>query len=271
MDPLAELVKIDPKSIGVGQYQHDVDQKLLKNRLQTTVELCVNKVGVELNTASKELLTFISGLGPKLAAGIIDYRNTVGKFNNRNELLNVPGLGKKAFEQCAGFLRIEDGDNILDNTAVHPENYSTVRQIASSLNVDLEQLIGDATRLKSVKADEFVSENAGSITIKDILKELEKPGRDPREEFSLFKFDQNIRRINDVVPGMKLPGIVTNLTAFGAFVDIGIKEAGLLHKSQISNEFVDNPADHLSLNQQLIVKVLDVDIERKRISLSLKN
>ncbi len=270
MDPLAELVKIDPKSIGVGQYQHDVDQKLLKKSLQTTVEICVNKVGVELNTASKELLTFISGLGPKLAASIVEHRNSKGRFLNRNQLLNVPGLGKKAFEQCAGFLRIENGENILDSTAVHPENYSTVRKIAASLKVSMDDLIGDTKKLKSVNADAFVSENAGSITIKDILEELEKPGRDPREKFSLFKFNQNIRSINDVIPGMKLPGIVTNLTAFGAFIDIGIKESGLLHKSQISDEYVENPADHLSLNQQLILKVLDVDLERKRISLSLK-
>ncbi len=270
MDPLAELVKIDPKSIGVGQYQHDVDQKLLKKSLQTTVEICVNKVGVELNTASKELLTFISGLGPKLAASIVEHRNSKGRFLNRNQLLNVPGLGKKAFEQCAGFLRIENGENILDSTAVHPENYSTVRKIAASLKVSMDDLIGDTKKLKSVNADAFVSENAGSITIKDILEELEKPGRDPREKFILFKFNQNIRSIKDVIPGMKLPGIVTNLTAFGAFIDIGIKESGLLHKSQISDEYVENPADHLSLNQQLILKVLDVDLERKRISLSLK-
>lgn len=270
MDPLAELVKIDPKSIGVGQYQHDVDQKLLMKSLQTRVELCVNKVGVDLNTSSKELLTYVSGLGPKLAKSIVEHRNSNGIFTSRHKLLDVPGLGKKAFEQCAGFLRITGGANILDSTAVHPENYDTVRKIAANNNVKVEELIGDTQLIRSIKVDDYVSKQAGSITIKDILEELEKPGRDPRQEFEMFKFDQNIRSIGDIVIGMKLPGIVSNITAFGAFVDIGIKESGLLHKSQISNDYVEDPSEYLKLNQQLIVRVLDVDIERKRISLSLK-
>ncbi len=270
MDPLAELVKIDPKSIGVGQYQHDVDQKLLKQSLQTTVEICVNKVGVDLNTASKELLTYVSGLGPKLAASIIDHRNTNGKFVNRQQLKEVKGLGSKAFEQCAGFLRITDGDNILDSTAVHPEHYPVVRTIAKSLKKPVEELIGEVKLKEKLHISEFTSGTIGQATLEDIFDELEKPGRDPRDQFTMFKFDQNIRNIGDIKTGMKLPGIVTNITAFGAFIDLGIKESGLLHKSEISNEFVSDPSKHLSLNQQLIVKVIDIDIERKRISLSLK-
>jgi len=271
LDPLAELVKIDPKSIGVGQYQHDINQKLLKQSLQATVEMCVNKVGVDLNTASKELLTYVSGLGPKLASQIIEYRNTNGNFKNRNELLKVPGLGKKAFEQAAGFLRITGGDNILDSTAVHPENYSVVKKIAKKQGVKPEQLIGDTNLRSSVNIEELVDDNAGQITIKDILDELEKPGRDPRKKFKSFKFDSSIKSIEDVRVGMVLPGIVTNITAFGAFINLGIKESALLHKSQIANEFVTNPGDYLRINQQLMVKIIEVDLDRKRIGLNLKD
>lgn len=270
MDPLAELVKIDPKSIGVGQYQHDVDQKLLKRSLQTTIELCVNNVGVDLNSASKELLSHISGLGSKLASNIVSFRNKNGLFTNRKELLKVDGLGAKAFEQSAGFLRIKDGDNPLDYTAVHPEQYTIVTKIASKLGLSINQLVGNTDMISNVNTEEFISNSIGNSTFKDILKELEKPGRDPRKKFKTFKFDPNIKSINDVKPGTILPGIITNITAFGAFVDIGVKESALLHKSQIANEFVSNPGDYLRLNQQLQVKVIDVDIERKRIGLTLK-
>lgn len=270
LDPLAELVKIDPKSIGVGQYQHDVNPKLLKESLQSTVELCVNKVGVNLNTASKELLTYVSGLGPSLAKQIIEYRDKVGYFNNRQELLKVTGLGKKAFEQAAGFLRIKGGDNILDSTAVHPEHYKTVKDIAKTLGVSLVDLIGNPKLRSSINLAEL-SQEIGSITLADILDELEKPGRDPRKKFELFKFDSNIRDINDISVGMVLPGTVTNITAFGAFINLGIKESALLHKSQIANEFVNNPADYLRINQQVRVKVIEVDTDRKRIGLSMKD
>lgn len=271
IDPLSELVKIDPKSIGVGQYQHDVNQKLLKESLNNTVEICVNKVGVDLNTASKELLTYVSGLGPKLAGNVVEYRNTNGSYNDRNELLNVSGLGKKAFEQSAGFLRIKSGKNILDSTAVHPENYQTVRLIAKQLNVSVSDLIGNKSLLKNVSIDKFVSPEVGKLTIADIIDELEKPGRDPRKKFKTFSYNNTIKSINDVKPGMELPGIVTNITAFGAFINLGIKESALLHKSQIANEFVSDPSKYLRINQQIKVKVIEVDIERKRIGLSLKD
>ncbi len=269
MDPLAELVKVEPKSIGVGQYQHDVNQKLLKQSLQLTVELCVNKVGVELNTASKELLTYVSGLGPKLASQIVEYRNIIGNFKNRDELLEVPGLGKKAFQQAAGFLRIKNGDNILDKTAVHPENYVIVHNIAGKLNLKPDQLIGDRSILGSIKPDDFVTKDYGLITINDILSELEKPGRDPRKKFETVKFDSSIRSIADLSVGIVLPGIVNNITAFGAFVDLGIHESALLHKSQIADEFVNDPADYLRINQQVKVKIIEIDITRKRIGLSM--
>ena len=271
LDPLAELVKIDPKSIGVGQYQHDVNQKLLKQSLQSTVELCVNKVGVDLNTASKELLTYVSGLGPKIASQIIEYRNNNGDFKTREELLNVPGLGKKAYQQAAGFLRIKNGDNILDSTAVHPEHYDVVKNIAKKRRLKLEELIGDKQLISSINFDEFVNDNIGIISLKDILDELEKPGRDPRKKFVTFKFDSHIKSIGDISNGMVLHGTVTNITAFGAFVNLGIHESALLHKSQIANEYVSNPADYLRINQQVMVKVIEVDIERKRIGLSMKD
>lgn len=271
IDPLSELVKIDPKSIGVGQYQHDVNQKLLKEGLQSTVEICVNKVGVDLNTASKELLTYISGLGPKLATQIIDYRNNNGNINNRQELNNVPGLGKKAFQQAAGFLRIKSGVNILDSTAVHPEHYNLVNKIAKKQKVKLKQLIGNSQLRLSIDINELVDDNVGILTIKDILDELEKPGRDPRKKFTTFKLDSSICHISDLKAGMTLNGIVTNLTAFGAFINLGLHESALLHKSQIANEFVSNPADYLRINQQVTVRILEVDTERKRISLSMKD
>lgn len=269
MDPLAELVKIDPKSIGVGQYQHDVNQKLLQESLQSTVEICVNKVGVELNTASKELLTYVSGIGPSLAAKIVNYRNQHGDFLERNDLLKVKGLGEKAFEQSAGFLRIRNGINPLDSSAVHPENYSLVKKMIYSLQLPLNEVIGNKKAVAQINPENFVGETIGLPTISDILSELEKPGRDPRSNLKMFEFDKRISTIADLQPGMLLPGIVANLTAFGAFVDIGIHESGLIHKSQIANEFVENPADYLRLNQTLTVKVLEVDITRKRISLSL--
>jgi len=271
LDPLAELVKIDPKSIGVGQYQHDVNQKLLKQSLQSTVELCVNKVGVDLNTASKELLTYVSGLGPKIASQIIEYRNNNGDFKTREELLNVPGLGKKAYQQAAGFLRIKNGENILDSTAVHPEHYDVVKNIAKKRKLKLEELIGDKLLRSSINLDEFVNDYIGLISLKDILDELEKPGRDPRKKFVTFKFDSHIKSIGDISNGMVLHGTVTNITAFGAFVNLGIHESALLHKSQIANEYVSNPAEYLRINQQVMVKVIEVDIERKRIGLSMKD
>ncbi len=271
IDPLAELVKIDPKALGVGQYQHDVDQKLLKESLTTTVEYCVNLVGVEVNTASKELLTYVSGLGPKLAGSIIEYRNQHGDFPDRETLKKVPGLGAKAFEQAAGFLRIKNGKNPLDGSAVHPENYTFVKNIAKKWGVGLSELIGNKKLLQAQNAEDISTSETGIYTVKDILSELEKPGRDPRGIIKQFSFDPNIKHITDLKAGMVIPGIVTNITAFGAFVDIGLHSSGLLHKSQMAHEFVNNPADHVALNQQLMVKVTDVDVEKKRISLSLLN
>ena len=269
MDPLAELVKIDPKSIGVGQYQHDVNQKMLQESLQTTVELCVNHVGVELNTASKELLTYVSGIGPAIADHIVAWRNENGEFTSREELKKVKGLGNKAFEQSAGFLRINNAKNPLDTSAVHPESYQLVNKIAKKANKNISDLIGNSNIKTLVKAEDFTTDLVGIVTITDILSELEKPGRDPRSEFKIFTFDRNVRSIDDVKKGMKLPAIVTNITEFGAFVDLGIKESGLIHKSQIAEEYVKNPSDYLQLNLQLIVKVIDVDKERKRVALSL--
>lgn len=270
IDPLAELVKIDPKSIGVGQYQHDVNQKFLKDRLKSTVELCVNKVGVDLNTASKELLTYISGLGPKLALQIVEYRNNNDDFSSRKDILKVSGLGKKAYEQSAGFLKIKNGTNILDTTSVHPEKYHIVEKIARKQGCSVEDLISNKSMRTGIILDNFVDEITGLATLKDIMTELEKPGRDPREKFSIFKFDSTISSIKDVKTGMILSGIVNNITDFGAFVNLGIKESGLLHKSQIANEYVKNPADYLQINQQLRVRIIEVDLQRKRIGLSLK-
>ncbi len=267
MDPLAELVKIDPKSIGVGQYQHDVNQFKLKQQLDSTVESCVNAVGVNLNTASKQLLSYVSGIGPTLAQNIIDYRKENGRFQNRTELKKVARLGDKAYEQAAGFLRIIDGKNILDSSAVHPENYALVEQMAADLKTDIKNLIGNESLLKEIKTSAYT--NVGSYTLKDILNELKKPGLDPRGEIETFEF-ANIFSIEEVYVGMVLPGVVTNLTKFGAFVDIGVKQDGLVHISEIAHKYIKDPAEVLKLNDKVQVKVLEVDITRKRILLSIK-
>lgn len=269
-DPLAELVKIDPKSIGVGQYQHDVDQNKLKMALDQTVESCVNLVGVNLNTASKHLLTYVSGLGDTLAQNIIDYRSENGPFRSRSELKKVPRLGPKAFEQSAGFLRIPDSTNPLDNSAVHPESYPIVEKMAKDLNTSVKELINNKPLIDSIEIDRYKTDSVGEETLTDILLELEKPGRDPRSKVQLLEFDPNIRTINDLKEGMILPGIVTNITNFGCFVDVGIKENGLVHISEMANHFISNPGEVVSLHQHLNVKVLSVDLERKRIQLSLK-
>lgn len=269
-DPLAELVKIDPKSIGVGQYQHDVDQNKLKKALDQTVESCVNLVGVNLNTASKHLLTYVSGLGDTLAQNIIDYRSENGPFRSRSELKKVPRLGPKAFEQSAGFLRIPDSTNPLDNSAVHPESYPIVEKMVKDLNTSVKELINNKPLIDSIEIDRYKTDSVGEETLTDILLELEKPGRDPRTKVQLLEFDPNIRTINDLKEGMILPGIVTNITNFGCFVDVGIKENGLVHISEMANHFISNPGEVVSLHQHLNVKVLSVDLERKRIQLSLK-
>ena len=268
-DPLAELVKIDPKAIGVGQYQHDVDQIKLKKSLDTVVESCVNAVGVNLNTASKSLLTYVSGLGPQLAQNIITYRNENGAFKSRKELLKVTRLGEKAFEQCAGFLRIANAKNILDNSAVHPESYGIVEAMAKSLNCQVTDLIKDETLRKQIAPQQFVTANAGLPTINDILKELAKPGRDPREQLKPFTF-ADVKKPEDLTIGMILPGIVTNITNFGCFVDIGVKQDGLVHISQLADKFVSDPNQVVKLQQQVQVKVVEVDMARKRIALSMK-
>lgn len=269
-DPLAEIVKIDPKSIGVGQYQHDINPNILKNSLNTTVELCVNAVGVTLNSASEELLTYVSGIGPVLAKRIVEYRNLNGKFESREDLKKIKGLGDKAYQQAAGFLRIKNGTMPLDAGAVHPEHYDIVAKMAKNAGMEVSELIGNRMAKKLINPANFVTEEIGLPTLKDILDELEKPGRDPRKQFKIFQLDASIRKIEDLHSGMTLPGIVTNITDFGAFVNLGIKENGLVHKSEIADEFVNNPADYLSINQQIKVKVLEVDLQRKRISLSLK-
>ena len=271
MDPLAELVKIDPKSIGVGQYQHDVDQKKLGESLDQTVMSCVNAVGVELNTASQQLLSYVSGVGPALAGNIIDYREELGGFKSRNQLKKVPRLGDKAFEQCAGFLRIHGGDNPLDQSAVHPESYHIVEKMAKRLNVKVNELIGNKELIAKINPKDYVEQDFGLETINDILKELEKPGRDPRKTFEAFEFDKDIRSIEDLKPGMELNGIVTNITAFGAFVDIGVHQDGLVHISQMADHYIKDPNEVVRLNQRVRVKVLDVDVNRKRISLSMRN
>jgi uncharacterized protein len=271
MDPLAELVKIDPKSIGVGQYQHDVDQGKLQTSLDTVVESCVNSVGVDINTSSKQLLTYVSGLGPQLAQNIVDHRKENGPFKSRKELLKVKRMGAKAFEQAAGFLRIPGSDNPLDNSAVHPESYFIVEKIAKDMGTSVKEMVNDKEIKKKIKIEKYVDDKIGIPTLKDIVDELEKPGRDPRTKIQVFEFDPSIRSINDVRKGMLVPGIVTNITNFGAFVDIGVKQDGLVHISNLRNEFVSNPADVVSLNQQVMVKVIEVDVERKRIQLSMKD
>jgi len=270
MDPLSELVKIDPKSIGVGQYQHDVDQKMLSASLADVVESCVNSVGVELNTASRELLSYVSGIGPALADKIVDHRNRNGAFADRQQLKKVKGLGDKAFEQCAGFLRVRESANPLDRSAVHPERYALVERMAKSVGADVETLCKDAECRSRIRLEDFITEECGLPTLQDIMKELEKPGLDPRAKFEVFEFDKNVTRIEDVKEGMVLPGIVTNITAFGAFVDIGVHQDGLIHVSQMANRRVSDPAEVVHLHQHLKVKVLEVDLRRRRISLTLK-
>ena len=271
MDPLAELVKIDPKSIGVGQYQHDVDQAQLKKSLDQTVENAVNRVGVNLNTASKHLLTYISGLGPQLAQNIVDYRAVNGAFSNRKQLMKVPKMGVKTFEQCAGFLRIPNAENPLDNSAVHPESYKLVETIAKDINTKVTDLIRNKALIQTIDKQKYVSDTVGLHTLNDILLELEKPGRDPREDVKMFEFDASVKTINDIRQGMELPGIVTNITNFGAFVDVGIKENGLIHISNMSDKFISNPAEVLSLHQYVKVQVIEVDLARKRVQLKLLN
>ena len=270
MDPLAELVKIDPKSIGVGQYQHDVDQKKLGESLDQTVMSCVNAVGVELNTASQQLLSYVSGVGPALAGNIINYREEHGGFKSRKQLHEVARLGDKAFEQCAGFLRIHGGDNPLDQSAVHPESYHIVEKMARQLKVQVKDLIGNKELIAKIKPQEFTERDFGMETVNDILKELEKPGRDPRQTFEAFEFDKDIRSLEDLKPGMVLNGIVTNITAFGAFVDIGVHQDGLVHISQMADRYIKDPSEVVHLNQKIRVKVLEVDEDRKRISLTMR-
>lgn len=270
-DPLAELVKIDPKSIGVGQYQHDVDQTALKNELDRVTESCVNAVGVNINTASASLLSYVSGIGPKLAENVVKHREENGAFASRKEILDVPRLGGKAFEQAAGFLRIKNAGNPLDDSAVHPERYALVKQIAKDEKKSIEGLIGNSSVLKSIELKKYVSEDVGLPTLEDIISELEKPGLDIRAEAKTFTFNQNIKTINDVKPGQLLPGIVNNVTNFGAFVDIGIKESGLIHISNLADGFVSDVNEHIALHEQVVVKVLEVDIPRKRIQLKLEN
>ncbi len=270
MDPLAELVKIDPKSIGVGQYQHDVDQGALKSSLDDVVVSCVNRVGVEVNTASKQLLMYVSGLGPQLAKGIVDYRNERGPFRSREGLKQVPRLGPKAFEQAAGFLRIRDGENPLDRSAVHPESYPIVDAMARDLDCSVIDLMREENLRKKIDLKQYVSDRVGLPTLNDILSELSKPGRDPREQFEAFHFAEGIEKIEDVRPGMRLPGIVTNIAAFGVFVDIGVHQDGLVHISELSNRFVKNPSEVVKVHQKVTVTVLEVDLERRRISLSMK-
>ena len=269
-DPLAELVKIDQKSIGIGQYQHDVDQTKLKQKLDQVVELCVNKVGVNLNTASKPLLSYVSGIGPKLAEKIVDYRTENGSFNNREELKKVPRLGDKAFEQSAGFLRVKNSKNPLDDSSVHPESYALVKRMSKDVGTDVKDLIGNTSVLQNIDLQQYVTHEIGLPTLQDIVKELEKPGLDPREKAKIFTFNEQIKSIDDLREGQLLPGIVNNITNFGCFVDIGIKESGLVHVSQLADKYVSDPNEIVHLHQHVIVKVLEVDKARKRIQLSLK-
>ncbi|WP_287678554.1 Tex family protein [Bacteroides sp.] len=270
MDPLAELVKIDAKSIGVGQYQHDVDQTKLKESLDRTVESCVNLVGVNLNTASKHLLTYVSGLGPSLAQNIVDYRTENGPFASRKELLKVPRMGAKAFEQCAGFLRIPGANNPLDNSAVHPESYAIVEKMAKDMKCTVANLIKDKELRAKIDIKKYVTDTVGLPTLNDIMKELDKPGRDPRQQIQVFEFDKDVKTIDDLREGMELPGIVTNITNFGCFVDIGIKENGLVHISQLADKFVSDPTTVVSIHQHVRVRVLGIDHERKRVQLTMK-
>jgi uncharacterized protein len=270
MDPLAELVKIEPKSIGVGQYQHDVDQKQLQKSLDTVVESCVNLVGVNVNTASKHLLTYVSGLGATLAQNIVDYRKENGPFASREALKTVPRMGPKAYEQSAGFLRIPDATNPLDNSAVHPERYSLVQKMAKDLGKQVTDLVASEELRKSLDLNRYVDDEVGVPTLTDIIAELAKPGRDPRSGIKVFEFAEGIFSITDLQPGMVVPGIVTNITKFGCFVDVGVKQDGLVHISELADRFISDPNEVVKLHQHVTVKVLEVDIPRKRISLSLK-
>ncbi|MBQ0015991.1 MAG: RNA-binding transcriptional accessory protein [Bacteroidales bacterium] len=270
MDPLSELVKIDPKSIGVGQYQHDVNQKMLQASLEDVVVSCVNSVGVELNTASRELLSYVSGIGPLLADNIVSYRNQKGAFKSRRELLKVDRLGEKAYEQCAGFLRVRESDNPLDRSAVHPERYEVVERMAQSAGATVEELMQQKSLRDKIDIKRFVTADCGLPTLQDIMRELDKPGLDPRAKFEIFEFDKNVTKIEDLVEGMELPGIVTNITAFGAFVDVGVHQDGLVHISQMANHRIADPSEVVHLHQHVRVRVLDVDIKRKRISLTMK-
>jgi uncharacterized protein len=271
MDPLAELVKIDPKNLGVGQYQHDIDQAELKKSLDQVVESCVNMVGVNLNTASRHLLNYVSGLGPVLASNIVRHRQDNGPFGCREELLKVARLGEKVYQQCAGFLRIQGGSNPLDNTSVHPESYYIVEKMAGDMDVDIPALIKDRNLQEKIRLDDYKDENTGLPTLKDIMEELAKPGRDPREKISVFEFKKGIKTMEDLQIGMIIPGIVTNITNFGAFVDVGVKQDGLVHISQLSNDFIKDPNDVVTLHQEVKVKVLDIDLDRERIQLSIKD
>jgi len=270
MDPLAELVKIDPKSIGIGQYQYDVDQGKLKQNLDDVVMSCVNKVGVEVNTASKQILTYVSGIGPALGENIIEYRNQNGPFKSRRELKKVSRLGPKAFEQAAGFLRIRDSENPLDSSAIHPENYALVSRMARDLNCSVRELMQNEELRRQIILENYVSDTAGLPTLSDILQELNKPGRDPREQFEVFNFAVGIDSIDQLTPGIKLPGIVTNVTNFGAFVDIGVHQDGLVHISKLADHFVKRPSDVVKIQQKVEVTVLEIDRQRKRIILSMQ-
>ena len=271
MDPLAELVKIDPKSIGVGQYQHDVDANLLKQGLEDTVERCVNRVGVEVNTASQELLSYVSGIGPVLAQNIVEYRTQRGGFPNRESLKKVPRLGNKAFEQAAGFLRIRDAQDPLDRSGVHPERYELVAKMATDVNSSVEELMQQAELRQQINLKRYQTEDVGLPTLQDIMQELEKPGRDPRDTFEAFEFAEDVHEPADLKTGMKLPGIVTNVTNFGAFVDVGVHQDGLVHVSHLSDKFVKDPTDVVKVQQAVQVTVLEVDLPRQRISLSMKS
>jgi len=271
MDPLAELVKIDPKSIGVGQYQHDINQAALSKSLDDVVVSCVNSVGVEANTASKELLSYVSGLGSVVAAKIVEYRKENGPFTSRKELTKVPRFGDKSFQQAAGFLRIQNSENPLDKSAVHPESYNVVYQMAKDMKTDIEGLIKNEELRKKIDKQKYITSEIGIPTLNDIMEELAKPGRDPRKKFDLFEFAKGVNSIHDLCEGMKLPGIITNITAFGAFVDIGVHQDGLVHVSMLANKFVKNPSDIVKLNQKVEVKVVGVDVSRKRIQLSMKD
>jgi uncharacterized protein len=270
MDPLAELVKIDPKSIGVGQYQHDVNQTRLGESLQQTVESVVNHVGVDVNTASKHILTYISGLGPAIAQNIVNYRSENGAFPNRKALLKVPKMGAKTYEQAAGFLRVTNSDNVLDNSAVHPESYGIVEQMAKDLRCEVADLMSNAELRKQIDLQRYVTDKVGLPTLQDIIKELEKPSRDPREQLEEWHFDENVHTIDDLQVGMVLPGIVTNIANFGAFVDVGVHKDGLIHISEMANRRINNPSEVVSLHQHVMVKVIDIDKSRGRIQLSLK-